>query len=242
MKKILTIILYVLPAVAFSQEFAEFSLDSSLGWNFSRQEKQELPDYILDQMWIINGNKLTYDSERIRVEVDPNRFDTLLYKGRGRQEFDTIICNITEAGKYQFVYNECCGAFNVQDEASGKFIQGKVIYKIASETQDTSKQYLGTLGETAIMVNGNHNDTLEVECRSAMSPNVYHLTFRQIENCNDTLDCDGYTCLHLDDTSEPIWEFAFKTVSKKMDFLYMPLSSKPLIIIYDPAFDKIILK
>lgn len=240
MKKIITITFYCFSTLLLSQDFAEFSTDTTMFRHYYREGKHELPEYISEQEWFINGQRMTYGSKKIKVRVNSDQLDTVLYKGYRREEFDTIICNISEPRKYIFFYNECCGAFNIQDEESGKFIQGKVTYKLL--TNDTSQLYLGTLGEAGILVNGTSNDTLKEDCRSAMSPNVYNISFRSIEQCSDSIECSEGTCLQIKGKDEPVYNYGYTTISKKVDFLFLPLISKPLTVVYDPKTDSIRIK
>lgn len=238
MKKTFIFIIYIFPILVFGQNFAEFSTDTTRFRQHYREGRHvDLPDYIKDQEWIINGQKMTYGSEQIKVEVNANRLDTILYKGYRKNEFDTIICNISEPRNYKFFYNECCGAFNVQDEGLEKFIQGSIIYRLQSNNE--SNLYLGTLGEAGILVKKNSHDTLKVNCRSAMSPNIYNISFKQIENCQDSINCKEGICLQVQGENEPVWDYGFMTISTEMDFLFLPLSQKPLIVTYDPKTKKI---
>lgn len=233
MKQILIILLLgFLTTKLIAQDYAELRTDTTR----FRRYGGNLPERITEQVWFINGQEIRYGSETIKIKPDPNKLDTILYKAYLRKDFDTIICNISEAKKYKFYYNECCGAFSIQDELTKRFIQGKVIYQLKSLD---NKTYLGTLGEAGIIVSRKNSDTLSVNCRSAMSPNIYNISFRQIEVCKDSLHCNEGTCLQGKVNDEPNWNFGYKTVSKKLDILYMPLKSEPIEIIYDPKTDKI---
>jgi len=175
MKPIISILfLCFLTNTLVAQEFAEFSTDTTGFSSWFTTNRDKFPE-ITEQIWIIDGQKMSYGSESIKVKVNPNKLDTILYKGYRRKEFDTIICNISEAKNYKFNYNECCGAFNIQDASTKKFIQGKIIYKLKNID---NKTYLGRLGETGILVENKNIDTLIVNCRSAMSPNIYNISFR----------------------------------------------------------------
>lgn len=232
MKQILIIIVFgLLTNVLVAQDYAEFRTDIT---RFKRYGGN-LPEEVSEQVWLINGQEMRYGSGIVKIKANPNKLDTILYKGYERQKFDTIICNISEPKKYKFFYNECCGAFNIQDESTNRFIQGKIVYQLK---RIDKKTYLGTLGEAGIIVNKN-TDTLNVNCRSAMSPNVYHISLRQIEECTDSQNCNETICLQEKGNNEPNWSFGYKTISKKLDVLFMPLKSEPLIIIYDSKTDRI---
>lgn len=217
-----------------AQDYAEFTTDTTRFRRWYAKEDGKLPKNITQQVWYINGQEMRYGSGKIKIKVNPNKLDTILYKGYRRNKFDTIICNVSEAKKYKFYFNECCSAFNIQDELTKKFIQGKILYKLKNLDHKT---YLGTLGETGILVTYKNKDTLNVNCRSAMSPNVYDISFKQIEPCTDSLNCNEGICLQ--EKEELNWEYGFHTVSEKFNFLFMPLKSTPLLIIYDPKTDTI---
>ncbi len=237
MKLIITILfLGVLTNTLVAQDYAEFRTDTTRFKRWYAKDDGKLPEMITEQVWFINGQEMKYGSGAIKVKVNPNKLDTILYKGFRRKELDTIICNISEAKHYKFYHNECCGAFNIQDESTNKFIQGKIIYKLKNSD---NKTYLGTLGEAGVIVNSKNIDTLSASCRSAMSPNVYNISFRQIKLCKDNLNCNEVTCLQEKEKDDPIWDFGYKTVSKKLDILFMPLKSEPIIIVYDPKTDRI---
>lgn len=189
----------------------------------------------MEAEWRINGQTLHYGSKPITIKTD-NILDTILYRQRNNSKVDTIVCNINKSGHFKFYYNECCGGFNIADE-TGKFIIGSIIFSI--KEQDNRKTYLGTLGETGILVNSATNDTLKTGCRSAMSPNVYQITFSQIEICKDSINCKEGTCLFEKGKEELNYEFGYKTISKKIDCLFLPLSNQPIKVIYDPKTDRI---
>lgn len=223
----------------FAQDYAEFSTDTTRFKTWYAKDDGKLPDRITQQVWYINGQKMSYGSGTIKVEVTPSKLDTILYQGYRRNSLDTIICNISKPNKYKFFYNTCCGRFNIQNESSKKFIQGNVLFNLKNPDKNT---YLGTLGETGKIVKYQDKDTLKVDCRSAMSPNVYRITFKQIDICKDSLDCEESTCLQENGKDEPNWDFGYNTLSEKLDFIFMPLKSEPVEIMYDPKANKIEIK
>ena len=224
-------ILTIFPTVLFGQT-AIFSADTT---RFFGETRKDIYDKIMEAEWRINGQTLHYGSKPITIKTD-NILDTILYRQRYNSKVDTIVCNINRSGNFKFYYNECCGGFNIADE-TGKFIIGSIIFSI--QGQNNKMKYLGTLGETGILVNSTSKDTLKTGCRSAMSPNVYQITFSQIEICKDTIDCKEGTCLFEKGKVELNYEFGFKTISKKIDCLFLPLSNKPIKVAYDPRTDKI---
>jgi len=224
-------ILTIFPTVLFGQT-ATFSTDTT---RFLDETRKDIFDKIKEAEWRINGQTLHYGSKPITIKTD-NILDTILYRQQNNSKVDTIVCNINRAGNFKFYYNECCGGFNIANE-TGKFIIGTIIFSIQGQTN--KKKYLGTLGETGILVNSSSKDTLETGCRSAMSPNVYQITFSQIEICTDTVNCKEGTCLFEKGKEGLNYEFGFKTISKKIDCLFLPLSNQPIKVNYDPKTDRI---
>lgn len=228
----IAVLVFLFTSPLAGQEYAEFSTDTDRVKNQWDDIELKYSEQIADQFWIIDGKKLRYGNETIRVKVNPNKLDTIYFKAYRRNMLDTIICNISTATKYKFHFNECCGAFNVSNESENKFITGSILYSLT--TSDSSKKYLGTLGEAGIMINENQRDTLTVNCRSAMSPNIYNLSLNEIEVCNSEKDCPNGVCLVEKGKEDPNWDFGYTMVSSKMEMLYMPLSSEPIKINYDP--------
>jgi len=226
-------ILVILPTFLFGQS-ATFSADT-IRFFRDKYNRRDIYDKIMESEWKIDGQTLRYGSEPIVVKTD-NRIDTILFRQFKKSKWDTLICNISEAKNYKFQYNECCGAFNVSDETN-KFITGSVNFVLKGNTKN--KIYLGTLGETGIRVTSKLKDTLKPGCRSAMSPNVYWLSFGEIEPCKDSLNCNEVTCLYEKGKEELIYEYGYKTISFKLKCLFLPLSSQPIKVIYDPKADSV---
>ena len=222
-----------MPSLLFGQT-ASFSADTIRFYN-EKNSRTAIYDKIMEAEWKINGQTLHYGSKPISVITD-NIIDTFFFRQFKNSKWDTLICNINKHTHYTFQYNECCGGFNISDETA-KFIIGSVNFKI--KNIDTKKLFLGTLGEAGIIVTSEFNDTLKPGCRSALSPNVYQLTFREIEICKDTVDCNEGTCLYEKGKEELNYEYYYKTISLKLDCLFLPLSNKPISVMYDPNSGKL---
>ena len=227
--------LFFLPHLK-GQQYATFSTDSAFAHRWYSEEKGGYDPQISEQVWIIRGKELRYGSQALKVELIPGKTDTILFKAYRRPHFDTIICFINEAKHFQFQYNPCCGAFNVKEQGQRGFFRASIIYRLKGES---SKSYLGTLGETGILLKSGEADTLKPFCRSAMSPNVYPISFREIEICRSA-NCEEGTCLQGE--AEPELNFSYTTISSKLNCLFMPLSAEALVVTYDPISDKIELK
>jgi len=189
--------------------------------------------------WKINGQVLHFGSKPIVVNADPNSIDTLFYRRNSKTKWDTIICNIKEPLTYKFIYNNCCNGFNVLG-ANGKSIEGKVNFRLIGK--QSNKTFLGTLGEAGVLINVNATDTLFPGCRSAMSPNIYSLSFKEVQTCNDSLLCKEQICLFEKDKEDLNYSFNFRTISSKVEILFMPLSSDPIQIFYNVKSDNVTIR
>ncbi len=231
--KYIIYLLIVLPSIVMGQN-AIFYADTNRSWNYIKENKRLLKE-VKEMRWKINGQVLSFGSKPIKVKPNPNKIDTIFFKQNNRAEWDTLICIIKQPLTYRFLYNTCCGGFDVADD-SGRIL-GEINFKIKGK--DDKKTYLGTLGEAGIIVNELSTDTLREGCRSAMSPNIYHLTFSAIEICKDTVNCSEGTCLYEKGEENLKYDFGYRAISKKLNVLYMPLSRDPIQIIYDTNTDKI---
>jgi len=227
---VLTTLTLIFPTILFGQT-AIFSADTL---HFYEKKKYRLDRYneIMEAEWRINGQTLHYGSEPLSIRID-HVLDTIYFKEFKNSKWDTLICNITEPKKYIFYHNECCGGFNISD---GKFINGSVNFSIKSS--DTKRLYLGTLGETGLLVK-QKNQILKPGCRSPMFQNVYSITFSEIEISKDTSDRIDILCLYEEGKEQLNYEFAYRTISLKLDFLFLPLSNQPIKVTYIPKTGKI---
>jgi len=231
--RLLIFILALLPTLLFGQT-AKFYADTTLAWRDAGQNLKE-KQRLMEMEWRINGQILHFGSKPIEIKVNKNKTDTLFYKQNNHAKWDTIICKVKESKNYTFIYNTCCGGFDIADE-TGKRIVGQVNFII--EVQDKNQIYLGTLGEAGLIVT-NTTDALRPGCRSAMSPNIYQLTFREIEICKDTIDCKEGTCLYEKGKEGLNEDFGYKTTSLKLDCLFLPMSNQPIKVIYNAKTGKI---
>ena len=218
----------LLSNAVLAQEYAEFMTSINRQQRHFGKDKDKFPKSMTESVWFINGQKMFFGCKPVKVRVNPNKLDTIIYNGYRQRKSDTILCNISEAKQYIFHYNECCGGFNIQDGATKQYFKGRVIFQVKQENNQT---YLGTLGEAGVLLQRRKSDTLKVGCRSAMSPNVYPISLSTIELCKEGLDCNEEFCLQTNDNLQ--YDFRFKIQSKKLDVLFMPLKFEPLVIVYD---------
>jgi hypothetical protein len=232
--RLIFFILTILPLSFFGQ-MATFSADT-IRFSGEQQSRKDIYDKIMEAEWRIKGQTLRYGSAPIFVRTD-NILDTIYYRHRANAKWDTILCNINQPRSLTFRYNECCGGFDVTDSYLCVPLTGAVNFRIKGKPG--KRKYLGTLGETGVMVKKSTRKTLRPACRSAMSPNIYPLSFQEIAAGKNEADCPETTCLLVKSPNIMKYEFRYSIISKKLDFLYMPVSNKPLQVIYDPASDQI---
>lgn len=186
---------------------------------------------ILEAEWRINQQALSYGSKALNIAID-NKIDTILYKAHKDATWDTIICNINQAQHYTFHYNPCCRGFNIHN-AANKRLSASV--KFMLKGTNSKIKYLASLGETSMLLRPMQLDTLnsKSECRSAMSSDVYQLTLSEIAICKDENGCEEATCLYEQGKEGLNYNFAYKPISFKMNCLFLPLSDKPVKVVYD---------
>ncbi len=211
------------------QAFGQMAIFSAQGISLNNESRRDVYDQIMEAEWRIHGKTLHYGSSPIEVTTD-EKMDTIFYRQKIKANWDTIICQISKPGNFTFVYNECCGGFNVKDE-SDHFVEAKVNFKIKG--QDKRRNYIGTLGEAGLLIERDYLVTLMPGCRSAMSPNIYQLTLSEVDFPVDTSLENSSTCLFRIGYQDLYYDFAYRTIGYKFDFLYMPLSNDPILIIYD---------
>jgi hypothetical protein len=223
---VLSLIAFVLSSQNSRGQMAIFNAEEI---NFIGESRKDVYDQIMEAEWRIDGKTLHFGSGPIEVTPD-EKMDTIFYRQKIKTKWDTIICQISKPGIFTFVYNECCGGFNVKD-GSGQFIEAKVNFRIIG--QKNRRAYLGTLGETGLIVNSTEELTLSPGCRSAMSPNIYWIALSEIEFCSDSTKCKEVTCLFEKDAEEVKYDTTYRILSNKFNFIYMPMSNDPVAIIYD---------
>ncbi len=219
MRFLLLILSAFLATTAVQGQTAKFYADTTRNWMGMRNNPSRY-ERVMEMEWKMNGQTLRWGSKPIEVTPDPNKVDTLFFRVNSNAKWDTMICIIKKPEYYKFIYNECCGAFNIEKEGENRFLYGTVTYKITDKAD--KKTYLGTLGEAGLVVNSTTTDTLRPGCRSAMSPNVYPISFSEIEICKDTANCREGTCMYDKKINDYNYDFGYKTVSKKLNVLFLP--------------------
>lgn len=192
---------------------------------------------ISEMKWVINQQTLQFGYPPVQVIPNKNKLDTILFQKDANAKWDTLICNISKAQIYNFQYNECCGAFNVIDATNNRFIKGSLSLKLTRKAKH--KQYIGTLGEAGMSIQNTIPDTLKPACRSAMSPNIYWVSLKEIVECKNTQKCDISMCFY--NGKEEVYDFEYSTKKEITEFLYLPLSNEPLSISYNPFNQELII-
>lgn len=240
MRNLILNILLLIIAIPLSgnAQTASFCIDTLDHKHRNSGFEKGVIDEIKEMEWVIKGKYLNYKIGKIEVAISANKLDTIFYKERADSKWDTIICMIQKAKEYKFVYNHCCGGFYIADK-NGLFFTSQIIFKI----KDISSKnlYLGTIGETGMLIPMQNKDTLKPECRSPLFSNICNVKFSEIEICKDTMNCpEELYCLQEKGKSPELYNnLLYKTISNKLNLFYMPLSNNPIIIIYDPKTDQI---
>lgn len=240
-KVIKLIIVFILfPTILWAQS-ATFYADTMRVWQYAgRSGNKKLNNEIYEMEWRINGQVLRFGSKPVSVPADADNIDTLFYKQHNKAKWDTIIFNVKKPLSYKFVYNVCCGGFNIEGDGVAPYISGRADFRVTGKQQD--KTFVGTLGEVARIIKPGKN-LLSPQCRSAMSPNIYWLSLQEIKMCEDTVSCQQELCLYRESQEEETYEgIKFNTISKKTEFLYMPLNSEPIQVIYDAKSKKVTIR
>lgn len=232
--RILIIFLTFIPTILFGQ-YATFIADTTDFHSEIASTARER-DIVMQMEWRINGQVLRFGSAPIHIKTDPKKIDTILYRMLTNMPFDTIICNVKNPVTYKFVYNLCCGAFDVYGPGD-KRLEGEVVFHLKGRAK--GKKYLGILGESGVLVNV--TDTLEWGCRSPMQPNIYPLQFEEVEVCSDTAKCKESVCISDRKKNERAYDLSYRTILRKVNVLYMPLS-EPLHVTYDVPSRRVIIE
>ncbi|WP_435263815.1 hypothetical protein [Tenacibaculum sp. nBUS_03] len=238
MKKSLLIIFNLLFSISLFSQIAEFRADTT-SLKKRTGNNEIVYKKALEMEWIINGKKLFFGSKPIKVIPNEKKIDTILFRNSSNSKYDLIICNISEASKFSFEYNTCCGGFNVRKENKGK-LSRDIIFEISKK--DENDIYLGTLGETGILLKkDNVENHINEICRSAMSPNIYSIAVSKIrKNCDSLENCEELLCEIRDGQAKG--GFEYEVIEKKIEFLYMPLDDKILKIIFHEKTNRTELK
>lgn len=230
-KTILTIVSLIFVGSIFGQ-YATFTADSTHLWEHAGQ-RQDLYNEMMLWEWRIQDQTTHFGGKPIKIKPHEG-IDTLFFRKDENYRWDTMLCRIHTATAYEFIYNACCGSFNVKGRKHP--VTAKVLVNIKG---NKDMQYLCTLGENGMLIPGPY-DTLKTACRSAMASNIIPISFSCVTLCDeyDEENCPNGTCL-VSDYTEDDYGTAYNVISKKLEVLYMPLDNKPLLISYDAVSDKI---
>ncbi len=220
-------ILFLLPILCYSQT-ATFYADSTDLYHMTGMRK-DIYERITQAEWKIKGKTLRYGSKPVKVHID-NKIDTIFFRQNNDTKWDTLICNINKPDTFKFLYNPCCGGFNVQK--SSRNIQGKVKFSLTEQNKNDT--YLGILDDAAVILS-NSDTELSTYCRSAMFPNIYNVAIQKVEICKDGDGCSGRCINNEGDT------ISYLLVSEKVRFLSLPLSEEPFVIKYDLSTSKLLI-
>ncbi|MBL7898290.1 MAG: hypothetical protein JNJ99_07130 [Crocinitomicaceae bacterium] len=232
LKNILTFCISALTfynAFCATEEYASFYANP-----FRRQSEIDTSSdnykYIMGMKWIIDGKPFTWYDDTLYVKTD-SKPDTIFFQERVNGKIYQLICMISEPNHYNFIYNVCCGAFNVTWNSSNSW--GGVQFNFQKTDPN---YYLGTIHETGLVCHKDSINTVSPQCISAMANNIYPVSLNKIylhktsSSLNDSIPISCMTNSkeeYLDDFAE------FSVYKRCFDFLYLPLSDKPLKISYN---------
>jgi hypothetical protein len=185
---------------------------------------------IQEMEWRIHGQVLHFGDDTLRIPVD-DVLDTIYYRRDLRADWDTMICNIDRPKLISFLYNDCCGAFNVSDASMRRLVQASVEFRLVGNAR--SKVYLGMMGEDGALLQAGRPAVLHPVCHSAVVPNIFPISLRQIWPCSPADSCGEGACLMQPGQAEPQYEFGFKSVTTIAEFYYLPIDERPLVVTYD---------
>ena len=221
-----------------AQEFAEFTTDTS-------RINGHMRERISKELWYINGQEMHYDGKTIKIKVNPDKFDTIIYFRQNQKIFDTVLCNVASPNKYTIIYNECCSFFNIRSKTTRT--NNSVIFRL--KNKDEKNIYLGSTGMTGILANDTNTQAIFDFCASAMTSSRTIVSLYQVEPCDldldqDIEDCDIDICIWPENGIEAIYVDEetygnYKRIQQKMGIAWIGLNSDPLIVVYDPVTNKI---
>ena len=214
----LLLVLVCLPGLLKAQ-FAVFTTDT----RFHSEQDQ------LNSEWLISGQHLTYGSPPIKVKTD-DILDTIYFRTDSKRNWDTIICQISQAETYKFVYNDCCGGFYIADSNS-HFFNPRMIFTVKNASK--KDMFMGKLGDDGVLIDAGktNSDTLSITCHSVLLPNVFNLSFQKIQISSDTTLALENACVK--NKVDINYEYTYITENLFTQFLYMPLSNDRINITID---------
>jgi len=208
---------------SFAQDKATFYADTS--YLHGNWRKKPFTGFM---KWTIQNKTIGW-GETLEVEVTPNQIDTLFFQRNSESEVDTIICDIKKPRAYRIMFNACCGAFNIRS-ADKNGINSEIKIELTSKVEDST--LVATNAETGAFIKKKSTPTFESICASAMASNISHISLGEIGPCDEIDDCEGWFCNYSKDDEESYSDnLGFK--KKYFTFRYMPLNSKPQVIIYN---------
>ncbi len=175
--KLILYILFFSPILLFSQ-VATFEADTSQ-IQFEKENEPDIYKEILKSEWKINGQLLKYSSNPIEVKID-NIIDTIYFRKNNEFSWDTIICNISKPNKFNFIYNECCGTFYVEELNTEQFI------KLKLSNSKEQESYSVRIEDMSSSINSDLNEinftTLTLKKDSPMSVKIYEIKIFENQN------------------------------------------------------------
>lgn len=212
------------PATAFAHFFADPTRFEMHGNSPAEAAK------FREMTWRIHGQVLHWGSDTIAIPVD-RTLDTVFFQLRANAPWDTLLTQISEPGDLIFVYNECCGVFDLVTPPKLRRVPASVTVRLRNGKPGS--QYLARMDDAGVLLPNSGEVALESACRSAMFPNRFNISLMEVAECPDTAHCDVSVCMYAADPSEAGDYRDFQTVAELVRFQYLPTTAKPLRVIYD---------
>ena len=186
---------------------------------------------IQDFEWVINGQSMTWSPDTLHVPVNPFVLDTIRWRRDSSSDWQLIICNIHRPEGYSFVFNECCGGFNVRSHQTGRFTSGKVEFRLKGAAE---VPILGVHGDGSTLLEPDRPVQIPFPCKSAMASNldwIQVLPVQQVpmEECEEGF---GTMCF-FEEGKESMEEVCFNLLEGESRFLYLFLEEERLVVEVD---------
>ncbi|MCH2034205.1 MAG: hypothetical protein MK202_11910 [Tenacibaculum sp.] len=232
MKNLFILILFFYSSILTSQN-AVFKADKQSLSRYAKNKK--LYHKILQWEWVINGKHLKYGSEKVFIQPNSSKLDTILFRKNKQSTYDTIITNIAAANSYQFEFNSCCGNFNVKNKHSNKTTRANSLVQFKISGLNKDYKYLGIIGEAGIpILEANKEFNLYYKCTSAMNSNVSKVSLNIVDECDNIKDCVSLNCMFENNKVQiPTAKLEYRILTKLVEISFLPLDDIPLHINYD---------
>ena len=233
--KYIIIVFFLISTNVFAQN-AAFHADINTLNEALKDGFDDLREKALAMTWIVNGKELSYGSKTVHIKPNRYKLDTIIFKKNASSKADTILCNISKAGKYNLGFNTCCGDFYVSNISKSKKIikREKSIVSFKAVGNKPNKKFLGTIGNAGILIEKDNTAyQLFHTCASAMSSNIYKVAISEVEVSKDYNESFQLLCLFTNNNKQVSQADNFIKIKEQVSFLYLPLDDTSLNVVLD---------